>query len=996
MATRTSPARKGASTSRGKNSTSSARSSGTNRKTPTRPATAARGSSARPADSSPGALHALGAALLWCARVVGGAWTAVAHVVGGAVRRMGTLRTDVPAERLRDGGALFLLLLGLLSAAVEWWNLPAAPAAWIAVPAAVVHQVLAGTFGWMALVLPLPLTGFALRRFRHPEETSANNRIAIGLGAAVVAGSGLAHLFLGHPSMSDGSEALAAAGGTVGFLAADPLSALVTPVGAGAVFVAVLFLSVLVITATPVNLIGPRLKQGYWRLMGQDGPVSATDLSSEHHDRSYLDEHHARAEAGKTRRQKRRERKEAEAERRALDGYRGDEAFERAVVDQERSGAEAPTRVFDVDSARAARRKAAAAGAAGTAAAAGTPAAAEQAPQPPAAPRPGQKRPTQEQLAATRLRREQGLEPAADTAAGSGSPALEDVAAAPAGSTSVTARTHTPEAPIPARAEQLKLEGDIAYSLPTPGALVQGPPPKERSEANDAVVAALTSVLEQFNVDAVVTGFSRGPTVTRYEIELGSGTKVERVTALSKNIAYAVASADVRILSPIPGRSAIGIEIPNTDRETVSLGDVLRSHNARKTEHPMVMGVGKDVEGGYVVANLAKMPHLLVAGATGAGKSSFVNSMIVSLLMRATPDEVRMVMVDPKRVELTAYEGVPHLITPIITNPKKAAEALQWVVREMDARYDDLSHYGYKHVDDFNKAVRNGKVQPEPGSKRVIRPYPYLLVIVDELADLMMVAPRDVEDAIVRITQLARAAGIHLVLATQRPSVDVVTGLIKANVPSRMAFATSSVTDSRVVLDQPGAEKLIGQGDALFLPMGASKPMRVQGAWVSESEIHEVVDHVKGQMKAHYRDDVVQEAPKKAIDEDIGDDLDVLLQATELVVTTQFGSTSMLQRKLRVGFAKAGRLMDLLESRGVVGPSEGSKARDVLVKPDDLAATLAVLRGEEPPAPAGGTGGSVDYGEDPVEASLAATAVDHHDGAEDPEGSEDAWQLTGR
>ncbi|MEX5301051.1 FtsK/SpoIIIE family DNA translocase [Kocuria sabuli] len=997
MATRTSPARKGASTSRGKNSTSSARSSGTSRKSSS---SAGRGS-ARPAERTPRATPVLA----WCARLIGGAWTAVAHVVGGAVRRMGTLRTDVPAEQLRDGGALFLLLLGLLCAAVEWWNLPGATVGWIAVPAAVVHQVLAGTFGWMALVLPLPLVGFALRRFRHPGDTSANNRIAIGLGAAVVAGSGLAHLLLGHPSMSDGREALGTAGGTVGFLAADPLSALVTPVGAGAVFVAVLLLSVLVVTATPVHLIGSRLRQGYWRLMGQEDSGPATDLSGERHDRSYLEEHHARPEAGRTRRQKRRDRKEAEAERRALDGYRGDEAFERAVVDQEQSDDQAPTRVFDVDSARAARRK----GAAGAhaAPAPGRPAPADEpqestgpqddpGQQESTGPRPGQKRPTQEQLAATRLRREQGLEPAADTAAGSGSPALEDLAAGSAGSTSVVARTHTPEAPIPARAEQLTLEGDIAYSLPTPGALVHGPPPKERSEANDAVVAALTSVLEQFNVDAVVTGFSRGPTVTRYEIELGSGTKVERVTALSKNIAYAVASADVRILSPIPGRSAIGIEIPNTDRETVSLGDVLRSHNARKTDHPMVMGVGKDVEGGYVVANLAKMPHLLVAGATGAGKSSFVNSMIVSLLMRATPDEVRMVMVDPKRVELTAYEGVPHLITPIITNPKKAAEALQWVVREMDARYDDLSHYGYKHVDDFNKAVRNGKVQPEPGSKRVIRPYPYLLVIVDELADLMMVAPRDVEDAIVRITQLARAAGIHLVLATQRPSVDVVTGLIKANVPSRMAFATSSVTDSRVVLDQPGAEKLIGQGDALFLPMGASKPMRVQGAWVSESEIHEVVDHVKGQMKAHYRQDVVQEAPKKTIDEDIGDDLEVLLQATELVVTTQFGSTSMLQRKLRVGFAKAGRLMDLLESRGVVGPSEGSKARDVLVKPDDLAATLAVLRGEEPPAPSGGTGGSVDYGEDPVEASLATTAVDHHDDAEDPEGSEDAWQLTGR
>ncbi|WP_141820231.1 FtsK/SpoIIIE family DNA translocase [Ornithinimicrobium humiphilum] len=858
---------------------------------------------------------------------------------------------DLEPEHRRDGAGFLLLALAFVVALREWWGLDG-------VVGAAIHTVVAGTFGRVALVLPIVLLFFAVRLFRRPDDTAATHRMTIGMTALLLSASGITHLATGAPDYGLGQAAMQSSGGVLGFIVSSIPASAITAVGAYIVLALLGVFGFLVLTRTPVHRIPDRLREVEQQLF----------------DSARFDE--VDPVTGEVR--PRRRRRGADLDERA-----GDVAFEQAA-EVERAREARSLRA----AARARKNAAVDPDATGEVPAPGrrepakdaAPAAGEATEEIPAL-RPGQKRP-QPQSAVDKVRAKAQLEP-------------------------------PPTTQLPQRVEQLQLAGDVTYTLPDSSLLKPGAPHKERSAANDRVVDALTGVLEDFNIDAQVTGFMRGPTVTRYEVELGPGVKVERITALSKNIAYAVASADVRILSPIPGKSAVGVEIPNTDRENVNLGDVLRSQAARNNTHPLVMGVGKDVEGGYVIANLAKMPHLLVAGATGSGKSSFVNSMITSILMRSTPDEVRMILVDPKRVELTAYEGIPHLITPIITNPKKAAEALAWVVKEMDQRYDDLSAFGYKHVDDFNKAIRAGKVKPLPGSERVLQPYPYLLVVVDELADLMMVAPRDVEESVVRITQLARAAGIHLVLATQRPSVDVVTGLIKANVPSRMAFATSSLADSRVVLDQPGAEKLIGQGDALFLPMGASKPMRVQGAWVSESEIHDVVAHVTGQLKPTYVEEVTAAPAKKQIDEDIGDDLDLLLQAAEQVITTQFGSTSMLQRKLRVGFAKAGRLMDLMESRGIVGPSEGSKARDVLVKPDDLEETLALLQGHEPPAhpepetvsepfdpgPAVVVPGEEDdeevsfgrntrYDGDPV----SGTYVED----EDDEESEDAWALTGR
>lgn len=906
--------------------TSPSRSSGTKKNTSGSRATTSKKSTAKNAEEQPNLFVS-------AAR---GFWLALATPVGGSFRSIGRQVKIHPDDR-RDGAGLVFFLLGALTAVIDWWGAHH----WDHWISEVVHRVTAGTFGWASVVLPLALLITAVRYFRSPQEHDANGRVAIGLGIVLATSSGLAHLTAGLPTINEifdagadgGFDSMITSGGILGYLVAVPLASLVTQYPVWVLLVLVLLMGLLVLTDTPVRRIPDRIAVARDYIIGEPAERPAQvhqDIPSggaaQQNNAQYSANEDQSSQAPRPKRAKKSEAPEKSERGGFLSKLTGNDA-ESSPADT------APTEVFDHDAARASEG------------AYDTPVYHEAQDQPAeqsaatererSGLKPGQKRPTkqEEELAAARQ------------AAG----VSEQSAPSPAPQATSEPEAPAPATDLPVRSEQLELAGDVTYTLPEQPLLPSGPAPKEHTAANDDIVQSLNNVFSQFKVDAEVTGFSRGPTVTRYEVELAPGTKVEKVTNLDKNISLAVASNEVRILSPIPGKSAIGIEIPNRDKEVVALGDVLRSNAARKTEHPMVMGVGKDVEGGYVVANLAKMPHMLVAGATGAGKSAFINSMITSVLMRSTPDEVRLVMVDPKRVELTAYDGIPHLVTPIITDPKKAAEALDWVVKEMDNRYDDLSHFGYKHIDDFNKAVRAGKVQLPPDSKRVLRPYPYLLVIVDELADLMMVAPRDVEDSVVRITQLARAAGIHLVLATQRPSVNVVTGLIKANVPSRLAFATSSATDSRVVLDAVGAEKLLGQGDALFLPMGMSKPMRVQGAWVNESEIEGVVAHVKSQLKAQYREDAVKamEPKKKDIDEDIGDDLDLVLAATELVVTTQFGSTSMLQRKLRVGFAKAGRLMDLMESRGVVGPSEGSKARDVLVAPDELADVLATIKGED-------------------------------------------------
>ena len=921
-----------------------------------------------------------------------------------------------PGGRYRRTGWAFLILaLAAVLALREWFGISGAAGN-------LLHHIAAGPVGVLGIFVPLLLAALGVAMLRAHSMGAVHARVSVGCLGLLTALTGMIQVGSGNPILRDNVAGLENAGGLLGWLVGYPLAALFSSVGAIILFILLAVFSALVLSGKTIAEIRDLLAQRRSLAAGGGGAPADTGDSLA---RRLLGR--VRAGLGPTGTAG-----DDSDQTTLLDSYDGDEPFRSALEVEEstsrKRGSGRRKRSADREAQQTSITELLE----------------------PGSEHPGSEQPDDSTFIVPEVGDEDENDAVASSAPSVASPAKNRPGGAAVTRPSSAAQRRppaakrsapsdfdavteeTPEVPLeePDLADQLAmsdmsnmaLPDGSTYALPEDSLLGPGPGHATRTPANDAIVEALQNVFAEFNVDATVTGYTRGPQVTRYEVHRGRGVNVSRITGLEKNIAYAVASDEIRLLTPIPGKSAIGIEIPNTDREMVKLGDVLRSQAARKQAHPLVVGLGKNVEGDYIVTNLAKTPHLLVAGQTGSGKSSFVNSMITSIMMRATPEEVRMVLVDPKRVELTIYEGIPHLITPIITSPKKAAEALEWVVREMDTRYDDLASFGFKHIDDFNKAVRAGEVQPLPGSQRELSPYPYLLVVVDELADLMMTAPKDVEASIQRITQLARAAGIHLVLATQRPVAQVVTGLIKSNVPSRLAFATASQLDSRVILDQNGAETLTGQGDALYLGPGASTPVRIQGSWVTESEIRSVVEHVKAQLTPEYREDVVVPEVKKQIDEEIGDDMDLLLQAAELIISSQFGSTSMLQRKLRVGFAKAGRLMDLLESREVVGPSEGSKARDVLVQPEQLEETLAWIKGEgsapgsaETPADTEGSQEAPDsdgpaaageprtvalpsnrYSTDPLEVASSLPESESWDDASAEEDSEDAWSLTGR
>ncbi|WP_375545866.1 DNA translocase FtsK [Dietzia cinnamea] len=888
-----------------------------------------------------------------------GGWSAVAKGVGYGVRGLGGGDDDdkvIPPHR-RDGLGLVLIGIAIVFAGAVWFGAAGPVGDWIDTGI----RTIVGTPG---ALLPLLLGGWGVLVMAREPRPDVHSRWLVGATITALGVLGLWHLGSGSPTDPGGVRSGA---GVLGRIVGGTLEAGLSVFVAVPLLVLLVAFGLLVIVGRPAREI-PGIVRGFF---GWDGSGDIVDHEYDDAEEDWDDEATTAYPIAETTGQE----------------DSGRAATRRSSRRRVAAWSDTPTTGETVEMPRASRAAAQARDTPDADDPGGSGALEDEAPAPTRtrrAPRRTEVLPAGEDLTAeptsaadpaARAAAEEATTRVASPRSAAPTPAARASApapAAPAVDTSAVPQTNTPSTHTAAESDterlssQTQLLNGIDYALPPVSLLTAGDPPKARSESNDQMIEAIQGVLEQFKIDAAVTGFTRGPTVTRYEVELGPGVKVEKITALHRNIAYAVATDNVRLLAPIPGKSAVGIEVPNLDRELVRLADVLTDPKTASKHNPMLIGLGKDIEGDFVTADLAKMPHLLVAGSTGSGKSSFVNSMLVSLLTRATPDEVRLILIDPKMVELTPYEGIPHLITPIITQPKKAAAALAWLVEEMEQRYQDMKSTRVRHITDFNERVKSGAITAPPGSERVYRPYPYIVAVVDELADLMMTAPRDIEDAIVRITQKARAAGIHLVLATQRPSVDVVTGLIKTNVPSRLAFATSSLTDSRVILDQAGAEKLIGMGDGLFIPMGASRPIRMQGAFITDEEIHEVVDYAKNQAEPEYDESITaaKDDGKKDIDSDIGDDLDDLLAAVELVVSSQFGSTSMLQRKLRVGFAKAGRLMDLMESRDIVGPSEGSKAREVLVKPEELASVLWMIKGGTPPED--------DPGEQPAELDAPA------------------------
>jgi DNA segregation ATPase FtsK/SpoIIIE, S-DNA-T family len=778
-------------------------------------------------------------------------------------------------DQLRDIWGVALLVLAALAALGLYLDAAGVVGVYLAL-------LFRGLFGVFGLLAPPALVacGVILLGERRP----ANARVVLGAAVTACGAAGLWHIAAGAPGFDAGNPALHASSGWLGAGLVGPLRAVAAIPGAIVLLVAMMALGLLVTTATPPRTVARWIGERFARLRD-----------------ALADRRERRAE-----RRAAREDLEDDDDTLALD--EAEEAHASLEVGGDDDPAEADTRRVGDDDATTA-------------------------PDDDVAARPG---PIYEGLVDDGADDDEPTEDVSDTLL---LPRGLDVVG--------------DDDEVPAVAQATRLlpldERWADYALPPLALLRNGRAAAGNKKTLDQMTQALERTLHQFGVDAVVAKVSRGPTVTRFELSLGEGVRVGAVTKLGDDISYALATAEIRIVAPIPGKSAIGVEVPNRERDLITLGDVLRSPEAAAAHHPLTAGIGVDIGGNSVLVNLAAMPHLLIAGATGSGKSVTMNGIVTSVLMRATPAQVRMILVDPKRVELNHYEGAPHLLTPVVTDPKRATEALAWTVKEMEDRYERLALLGYRNIDSYNAAVRDGSVRQATAisgaSDTEWQELPYILFVIDELADLMMVAPRDVEGHIVRIAQMARAVGIHLIIATQRPSVDVVTGLIKANVPSRIALAMATGHDSKTILDQHGAEKLVGDGDLLFLPANASKPHRIQGCYLSESEIEQIIAHCSSQRHAdaepgdHYEAGIIRQGSEATLADVQGDDASdeqLLRAATELVVRSGLGSTSMLQRKLKVGFARAGRLMDELETAGIVGPSEGPKARTVLMSVEEL------------------------------------------------------------